>query len=58
MTATPTLVEHSQLYIGGQWVDPASDGTIDVVNASTEEVMGRIPEGTPADVDRAVSAAR
>ena len=47
-----------QLYIGGQWVDPSSDGTIEVVNASTEEVMGRIPEGTPADVDRAVAAAR
>ena len=28
--------------------------TIDVVNSSTEEVMGRIPQGTPEDVDRAV----
>ena len=58
MTATPTLIEHSQLYIGGAWVDPSSDATIDVVNASTEEVMGRIPEGSAADVDRAVEAAR
>jgi aldehyde dehydrogenase (NAD+) len=58
MTATPTLVEHSQLYIGGQWVDASGDASIDVVNASTEEVMGRIPEGTAADVDRAVEAAR
>ncbi|HEV2061294.1 MAG TPA: aldehyde dehydrogenase family protein [Solirubrobacteraceae bacterium] len=58
MTATPTLVEHSQLYIGGEWVDPSSDASIEVVNASTEEVMGRIPEGTPEDVDRAVEAAR
>ena len=59
MTATPTLVEHSQLYIGGEWVAPSSAGaSIEVVNASTEEVMGRIPEGTPADVDRAVEAAR
>ena len=58
MTATPTLIERAQLYIGGQWVDPSSDGTIEVVNASTEEVMGRIPEGTAADVDRAVEAAR
>ena len=58
MTATPTLIEHSQLFIGGEWVDPSSDGTIEVVNASTEEVMGRIPEGSAADVDRAVEAAR
>jgi len=47
-----------QLYIAGRWVDPASDGTIDVVNAATEEVMGSVPEGTPEDVDRAVAAAR
>ena len=58
MTATPTLIERAELYIGGEWVDPSSDGTIDVVNASTEEVMGRIPEGTPEDVDRAVAAAQ
>ena len=50
--------EHRQLYIDGAWVDPAGSGTIEVTCASTEEVMGRIPEGTPADVDRAVAAAR
>jgi acyl-CoA reductase-like NAD-dependent aldehyde dehydrogenase len=53
-----TLIDRAQLYIGGEWTDPAGDGTIDVINASTEEVMGRIPEGTPEDVDRAVKAAR
>jgi aldehyde dehydrogenase (NAD+) len=58
MTTAPTLIEHRQHFIGGEWVDPSSDGTIEVVNASTEEVMGRIPEGTPEDVDRAVAAAR
>jgi acyl-CoA reductase-like NAD-dependent aldehyde dehydrogenase len=47
MAATDTqLIVRDKLYIGGQWVDPGSDGTIDVINASTEEVMGRIPEGT------------
>jgi acyl-CoA reductase-like NAD-dependent aldehyde dehydrogenase len=49
---------YEQLYIDGAWVDPAGKGTIDVVSASTEAVMGRVPEGTPADVDRAVAAAR
>jgi acyl-CoA reductase-like NAD-dependent aldehyde dehydrogenase len=47
-----------KLYIGGEWVDPAGDETIDVVNSSTEEVMGSIPQSTPGDVDRAVAAAR
>jgi acyl-CoA reductase-like NAD-dependent aldehyde dehydrogenase len=61
MTVTPTLVERKHHYIGGEWVEPQSDPahpTIEVVNASTEEVMGRIPAGTPQDVDRAVAAAR
>lgn len=54
---TPML-ERKQLYVGGGWIDPASDGTIDVVNPSTEEVFARVPEGTADDVDRAVAAAR
>ncbi len=58
MRTAPTLITHEHLYIGGEWVEPSEPGTIEVVNASTEEVMGRVPEGTPADVDRAVAAAR
>jgi acyl-CoA reductase-like NAD-dependent aldehyde dehydrogenase len=58
MATTPTLIERAELYIGGQWTAPSGDGTIAVINASTEEVMGRIPEGTAADVDTAVAAAR
>jgi acyl-CoA reductase-like NAD-dependent aldehyde dehydrogenase len=46
-----------KLYINGQWVAPASPNTIDVINATTEEVMGRIPEGTTDDADAAVRAA-
>ena len=52
------MKNHPQLYIDGQWVDPAGAGTLEVINSTTEEVMGRIPEGTPADVDRAVDAAK
>ena len=47
-----------KLYINGQWVPSTGAGTIDVVNPATEEVIGRIPDGTPEDVDRAVRAAR
>jgi betaine-aldehyde dehydrogenase len=49
---------HDQLYINGQWVNPAGTGTIDVINSTTEEVMGRIPEGTAEDVNIAVAAAK
>ncbi len=45
-------------YIGGEWVDPAGEGTIEVIDSTTEAVIGRVPEGTPEDVDRAVTAAR
>lgn len=48
---------YDKLYIDGRWVEPDGSGTIDVVNASTEEVMGSIPDGSAADVDRAVAAA-
>jgi aldehyde dehydrogenase (NAD+) len=39
-------------------VPSTGSGTIEVTNASTEEVMGHIPEGTPEDVDKAVAAAK
>ena len=52
-TATEALVR-DRLFIGGEWVEPAGDGTIDVINPSTEEVVGRVPEGTPEDAARAV----
>ena len=47
-----------QIYVGGNWVDSAGDGSIDVVNPSNEEVIGSIPDGVAADVDVAVAAAR
>ncbi len=49
---------YDKLLINGDWVTPNGKGTIDVINAATEEVMGRVPEGTAADIDRAVKAAR
>ncbi|MEU0571602.1 aldehyde dehydrogenase [Nonomuraea sp. NPDC005983] len=50
--------QHDTLFIGGEWVTPAGTGTIDVISPHTEEVVGRVPDGTTADVDRAVAAAR
>jgi aldehyde dehydrogenase (NAD+) len=47
-----------EFFIGGEWVAAAGTGTIEVVSPHTEEVIGRVAEGTEADIDRAVAAAR
>ncbi|MGB7541926.1 MAG: aldehyde dehydrogenase family protein [Burkholderiales bacterium] len=52
------MQNRDQLYINGRWAAPAGRKTIDVRSASTEEVIGRVPEGTPEDVDAAADAAR
>jgi betaine-aldehyde dehydrogenase len=49
---------HDRLFIGGEWVEPAGTSTIDVISPHSEELVGRVPEGTEADIDRAVAAAR
>src|SRR5450759_886255 len=47
-----------KLYINGAWVKPTGAGMIDVINPTTEEVVGRVPEGTAQDIDKAVKAAK
>ncbi|MEU6657647.1 aldehyde dehydrogenase [Streptomyces sp. NPDC046821] len=49
---------HEHLYIGGQWVRPATGRLITPVNPSTEEPLGSVPEAMEEDVDAAVAAAR
>ncbi len=46
------------LYIDGKWVRPSGRNTIEVISASTEDIMGRISDGDEADADAAVNAAR
>jgi acyl-CoA reductase-like NAD-dependent aldehyde dehydrogenase len=58
MATAADIAVRDRLYIGGDWIAPASDDAIDVVNPATEEVLGRVPAGTPEDADRAVRAAR
>ena len=53
-----SIKTYEKHYIGGKWVAPKSSETMDVLSASTEEVIGRIPLGNAADVDDAVLAAR
>jgi acyl-CoA reductase-like NAD-dependent aldehyde dehydrogenase len=47
-----------RLYIGGDWVPSTGSNSIAVVDSTTEEVIGSVPEGTVEDIDRAVAAAR
>src|SRR4051794_21267503 len=58
LTHDAESIVRDRLYIGGEWVEPLGDGVLEVVDSTTEKVMGRVPEGTAADVDRAVAAAR
>ena len=50
--------EYMKFYIDGQWVDPVTPKSLDVINPATEEVCGKISMGSEADVDKAVKAAR
>ncbi|MCW2586141.1 MAG: putative aldehyde dehydrogenase [Frankiales bacterium] len=54
---TPVL-DRTRLYVGGAWIVSAGERTIDVLNPATEQVIGRVAEGTATDVDRAVAAAK
>jgi len=45
-------------YIDGQWVPSSGDSHAEVTDSSTEEVIARVAEGTSADVDAAVAAAK
>lgn len=50
--------DYAKFYINGEWVDPETPKSLDVINPSTEEVAGRISLGSEADVDKAVAAAK
>jgi betaine-aldehyde dehydrogenase len=52
------------LYINGEFVEPTASGSgdpgdvIEAIDPSTGEVLAAVPNAGPADVDRAVKAAR
>src|ERR671924_1340713 len=45
-------------FVGGEWVDAVEGGTAEIINPSTGETIAEVPNGTQADVDRAVEAAK
>src|SRR5580700_9234595 len=55
--AHSTTRNEQQLLIGGKWLD-ASDGTYDIINPATEEVVGQAPNASAADAVAAAAAAK
>ncbi|MEV5835917.1 aldehyde dehydrogenase [Nocardia sp. NPDC052112] len=51
-------LDHTSLFIGGRWVAPCHGGSVDLVEAATEKVLGRSAVGSDEDIDAAVVAAR
>lgn len=47
-----------RFFIDGEWMEPLSARRLDVVSPTTEERLLSYPEAGPADMDRAVAAAR
>jgi acyl-CoA reductase-like NAD-dependent aldehyde dehydrogenase len=56
MTA-PTDVRHRH-FVGGRWVDGVAGGRITVEDPATGDTLATVSRAEPADVDRAVAAAR
>jgi acyl-CoA reductase-like NAD-dependent aldehyde dehydrogenase len=52
------MYERDQLFIDGKWTAPQSDSVISVISPHSEAVIGHAASAGPADVNRAVEAAR
>jgi aldehyde dehydrogenase (NAD+) len=52
------VAESYGLFIDGDFVPGKGDGVFKTISPATEEVLAEVTEAGPADVDRAVSAAR
>ena len=55
--STP-VIERDKIYVNGAWIASGGATSLEVIDSATEQVMGRVPDGTAADVDAAVAAAR
>jgi len=51
-------LDRSAFFIDGGWAAPATGATLQVVSPHTEQVVATVPEGSAADIDAAVAAAR
>ncbi|ORV81113.1 aldehyde dehydrogenase [Mycolicibacterium iranicum] len=51
-------MRHDELFIAGTWQAPSTERRIEVVSPHTETTIASVAAAAPADVDRAVAAAR
>lgn len=52
------MYQRTELFVDGEWTAPSTGAVIEIVSPATEQVIGAAPSAAPADVDRAVAAAR
>ncbi|MFF3606691.1 aldehyde dehydrogenase [Streptomyces sp. NPDC002463] len=52
------MITYDRLFIGGSWVEPSNPELLDIASPHDRAVVGRAAQARPADVDRAVDAAR
>ncbi|HCB04765.1 MAG TPA: aldehyde dehydrogenase, partial [Nocardioides bacterium] len=52
------FLDRDTFFIDGDWAAPATSDVLEVVSPHSEEVVARVPEGSTADIDAAVAAAR
>ena len=52
------MSNRQKFYINGEWVEPSTSATLEVINPATEEPIDSIALGGAADVDKAVAAAK
>ena len=58
MTISTTVQNPLCLFVGGEWLKPESDATIDVHESHTGQLHTTVAEASAKDVNNAVAAAR
>ncbi|GAC49172.1 putative aldehyde dehydrogenase [Gordonia aichiensis NBRC 108223] len=53
-----SATDQNTFFIGGEYRKPEGSGRITVISPNTEQALGSVPDGTDADIDAAVAAAR
>ncbi|SEG93188.1 Acyl-CoA reductase [Actinacidiphila yanglinensis] len=52
------MITYDRLFVAGSWTEPSDPELLDILSPHDEAVLGRAAQARPADVDRAVAAAR
>ncbi|MFI6253467.1 aldehyde dehydrogenase [Streptomyces sp. NPDC051016] len=52
------MITYDRLFVAGSWAEPSSPELLDIRSPHDQAVIGRAAQARPADIDRAVAAAR